>query len=62
MYLTMSVKNHLHLKMRFYRFQLKRVIFISEHINNYTASRGYVDEVIENEDKILILLNAFLDE
>ena len=37
-YLTKSVENRLHLKRRFYRFQLKREFSIGKHINIYTAS------------------------
>jgi len=34
-YLTNNIKNHLHLKRRLHRFQLKRGISIGEHMNNY---------------------------
>ena len=35
-YLTKSVENHLHLKRRFYCFQLNKGSSIGEHMNNYT--------------------------
>jgi len=35
-YLRKSIENHLHLKWRFYRFQLKMRVSISDHINTYT--------------------------
>jgi len=60
-YLTKSVKNCLHLKRRLYRFQLKKKISIGEHMNNYTnflVDLAYVDEMIKNEDKTLILLSS----
>ena len=51
-YLTKSTENRLHLKRRLYRFQLKKDISISEHMNNYTkllAGLLNVDVVIEEE-------------
>jgi len=62
-YLTKSIENCLHLK-RLYRFQLKKGISIGEHMNEYTASCrfGYVDVVIEEEVKALILLSSLADE
>ena len=56
--MTKSVKNWLHLKRRFYRFQLKRGVSISDHINNYMklfVDLANADVVIEDEDKTLIL-------
>jgi len=35
-YLTKSIENQLHLKMRLYRFQLKKRISIGKHMNNFT--------------------------
>ena len=35
-YLTKSIESQLQLKMRLYRFQMKKGLFIDEHINNYT--------------------------
>ena len=64
-YLTKSVENRLHLKRRFYRFQLRREVSISDHINTYTkllADLVNVDVVIEEEDKVLILLSSLLHE
>jgi len=63
--LTKSVENHLHLKRRFYRFQLKGEIFINDHINNYTkllTDLANLDVVIDNENKALILLSSLPDE
>ena len=63
--MTKSVKNHLHLKRRIYHNQLKREIFITDHINNYIklfADLTNVDVVIDDEDKALILLISLLDE
>ena len=54
-YLTKSIENHLYLKRKLYRFQLKKGFFISDHINNYTkllADLPSVDEVISDEDKL----------
>ena len=64
-YLIKSIENHLHLMRRLYSFQLKRGISISEHMNNYMkllADLAYVDMVIEEEDKALILLSSLPDE
>jgi len=55
----------LHLKRRFYRFQLKGGISISDHINNYKkllTDLTNLNVVIEDEDKVSILLNSFPDE
>jgi len=60
-YLTESIENHLHLKRRFYIFQLKRGISIGEHMKNYTkllADLANVDVMIDEEDKALILLSS----
>jgi len=60
-YLTKSVENRLHLKMRLYYFQLKRGTSISDHINFYTkllADLTNLDVVIEDEDEALILLSS----
>ena len=60
-YLTQSIKKQLQLKRRFYRFQLKKEIFIDEHMNNYTkllADLANVEEVIKDADKALILLSS----
>ena len=54
----------MHLNMRFYRFQLKKGIFIGEHMNNYTkllADLANVVEMIDDEDKTIIL-SSHLDE
>jgi len=40
-YLIKSVENRLHLKRRLYRFQLKRGVSISDHINTYTKLLTY---------------------
>jgi len=64
-YLMKSIKNQLHLKRRFYCFQLKKEISIGEHMNNYMkllADLAKVDEVIKDKDKSLILLNSLSDE
>jgi len=64
-YLIKSIENHLHLKMRFYRFQLRKGISIEEHMNNYIkilADLANMDVVIEEEDKALILLSSLPDE
>ena len=60
-YLTKSIESRLHLKRRLYRFQLKRGLSISEHMNNYTkllADLFNIDVKIEEEDKAVILLNS----
>ena len=64
-YLTNSIENCLHLNRRLYRFQLKKIISIGERMNNYTkffADLVNVDVVIEEEDKVLILLSSLPDE
>ena len=64
-YLPKSVENCLHLKRRFYYFQLKRETFISDHINIYVmllADLANVNVMIEDEDKALILLSSLPDE
>jgi len=60
-----SIEFRLHLKRRFSRFQLKRGLYIDEHINNYTkllVNLVNVDVEIEEEDKVVILLNSLPDE
>jgi len=60
-----SIENLLHLKMRLYRFQLKKKISIGDHINNYTkllTDLANVDEVIKDEDKALNFLSSLPDE
>ena len=60
-----SIKTRLHLKMRLYRFQLKKKLLIFEHMNDYTkflTDLINVDVNIKEEDKALILLNSLLDE
>jgi len=55
--LTKRVENHLHLKKRLYRFQLKKEISIGEHLSNYIkllADLDNVDMMIEKKDKVLI--------
>ena len=64
-YLIKSIDNHLHLKRRFYRFQLKNRISIGEHMNNYKklfADLANIDEMIKDEDKALIQLSSLLGE
>jgi len=64
-YLTKSVENHLHLKRRLYRFQLKKRIHIVVHMNNYTKLLGdlaNIDEMIKDENKVLILLSSLPDD
>ena len=63
--MTKSIEIHLHLKKRLYFFQLKRGIFIGDHLNNYTkpyANSVNVDEVIKDEDKAFVLLSSPLDD
>ena len=60
-----SIENLLHLKMRLYRFQLKKKISIGDHINNYTkllTDLANVDEVIKDEDKALNFLSSLPGE
>ena len=50
--------------MRLYRFQLKRGLFIDEHMNNYMkllTDQVNVDVAIEEKDKAVILLNSLRD-
>jgi len=64
-YLKKSIESRLQLKRRLYRFQLKRELSIDEHMNNYTkllTELINVDVTIEEEDKVLILLNSLPDE
>jgi len=64
-YLTKSFENHLYLKRRLYRFQLKKRISISEHMNIYMkflTNLANMDKVIKDEDKALILLSFLLNE
>ena len=63
-YLMKSVENRLHLKRRVYRFQLKRGTSISDHINIYMKllAETNLDVVIEDEDKMLILLSSLSDK
>jgi len=63
-HLTKSIKTRLHLKRKFYRFQLKKGLVIDNHMNNYTillADLINVNMAIEEEDKVLILLNSLPD-
>jgi len=62
---TKSIENHLHLKRRFYLFQLNKEIFIGEHMNNYTklhADLANMDDVIKDEDNTFILLSSLSDD
>jgi len=62
--LTKSVDNRLNLKKRLYHFQLKRGVSISDHINTYLkllADLANVDVVIDEKDKILVLLSSLPD-
>ena len=64
-YLTKSVENRLHLKRRLYCYLLKDGISISDRINNYTklfVDLTNMDVVIEDEDKVLILLSSLSDK
>ena len=64
-YLTKSVENRLHLKRRLYRFQLKKGTLIRDHMNTYTkllTDLANVDVIIEDEDKVLLLLSFLPDE
>jgi len=64
-YLTKSIESRLLLKRRLYRFQLKKRLSITEHMNDYTkllTDLVNVDVDIEEEDKALILLNSLPDE
>jgi len=59
-----SIESRLHLKRRLYRFQLKRELSIGEHMNNYIkllADLINVNVEIEEEDKVVILLNSLSD-
>jgi len=63
--MTKNIENRLHLKRRFYLFQLKKGIFIGEHMNNYTklpTDLANMNEVIKDENKALILLNSLLND
>ena len=56
-YSTKNVDNHLHLMRRLYRFQLKKKISTSEHMNDYPkllADLANVDEMIKDEVNVLI--------
>ena len=64
-YLTKSIESRLHLKRRFYRFQLKSEFSIGDHMNNYTklfVDLINVDVEIEEEDKAVALLYSLPDE
>ena len=64
-YLTKRIENRLHLKRRLYHFKLKRGVPISDHINKYTkppVNLANVDVVIDDENKVLILLSSLPDE
>ena len=64
-YLTKSIESGLLLKRRLYRLQLKKRLYIAEHMNNYTnllTDFINVDVNIKEEDKALILLNSLHDE
>ena len=55
----------MHLKRRFYYFQLKKETSISDHINIYTkllADLTNLDVVIEDEDISFILLSSLSDK
>ena len=64
-YLTKSIKSRLLLKRRLYHFQLKKGLSIAEHMNDHTkllTDFVNVDVDIEEDDKVLILLNSLPDE
>ena len=62
-YLMKSIESRLHLKMRLYRFQMKRGISVDEHMNSYTkllTDLVNVNVKIDEDDKTVILLILFL--
>ena len=64
-YLTKSIEPRLQLKRRLYCFQMKRRLFIDEHMNNYTkllTDLVTMDVKNAEEDKVVILLNSLPDE
>jgi len=64
-YLTKSIESRLQLKRRLYRFQMKGGLSIDEHMNSYTkllTDLVNVDVKINEEDKVVILLNSLPDE
>ena len=64
-YLTKSIESCLQLKKRLYHFQIKRGLSIDEHMNNYTKlviDLVNMDVKIEEEDKMVNLLNSLPDE
>ena len=64
-YLTKSIELRLQSKRRLYCFQMKREISFDEHMNSYTkllTDLVNVDVKIDEEDKIVILLNSLPDE
>ena len=58
-------ESRLQLKRRLYHFQMKREIFVDEHMNRYTkflTDLVNVDVEIDEEDKTVIILNSLLRE
>ena len=64
-YLTKCIESRLLLKRRLYRFQLKRGLFIAEHMNDCTkflTDLVNMNVNIKEEDKAVILLNSIPNE
>jgi len=60
-YLTKSVESRLQLKSKLYRFQMQRGCSIDKRMNSYTrllTDLVNVDVEIDEEDKVVILLNT----
>lgn len=64
-YLTKTTESRLHLKRRLYAFCMRRGISIGEHLNSYTkllVDLMNVEVKIEDEDKVMILMNSLPEE
>ena len=64
-YLTKSIESRLQLKSKLYHFQMQRGCSINEHTNSYTkllTNLINVDVEIDEEDKVVILLNSLSEE
>jgi len=60
-YLTKSIESRLQLKSKLYSFQMQRGCSINQYLNRYTkflTDLVNVDVEIDEEDKVVILLNS----
>lgn len=64
-HMTKSIENRLYLKKKFFWFQYKEGILMSEYLNDFNKTLAdllNLNVEVEDEDKALLLLNSLPDE